>query len=359
MRLHLLAGLCLFAYQTHATVTTSVDSNNDFVVLFNKTGGANPSVDEVLSQIGLSSAHPSITHVFNNSQFSGFVGNLNDSHVSSLNSLDAVSHVEASQYIAPRATEIQGSSPWGLERVSQLSTVSGDTTQLAFKYTYDSATDLGEGVDVYVVDTGVNTAHVVFTGRAKMIYSIDGTDDLSASADQDGHGTHVAGTCCGEIVGAAPRTNIFGVKVLGSDGSGSSTDTVKGIDYVIQYHDSRKNNTDFVASIASMSWGLSGISTAVETAIPGALNAGIHISVAAGNSNTDACTSTPSSTGGSGGNSIAVGSVGTTDVRSSFSNYGSCVDVYAPGEGVISSYINSTTAIKTLSGTSMSTPRKS
>jgi cerevisin len=348
----IVALACTIATKALAT------SSSDYIVLLDKDASGASQLDSILAQANLHPSSSVITHIFNNSAFSGFIGTLDSSHVTTFNDMVQVKSVEKSQPVNFHATAVQGKAPWGLERISQVGKVSGDISQLDFKYTYDPASNLGRGVDVYVVDTGINTAHEAFGGRAKMVYSINGASDLTAAADQDGHGTHVSGTCCGAGYGAASGTNLYGVKVLGANGSGSSSDTIKGIDYVVQAHDNNKNNPGFIASIASMSWGLGGRSTAVEQAITSATEAGIHVVVAAGNDAGDACSSSPSAMGGTGGTAISVGSVSSTDTVSTFSNTGNCVDLFAPGENVISSYIPGTTDSKTLSGTSMSTPRK-
>lgn len=225
----------------------------------------------------------------------------------------------------------------------------------AMDYTYSFAnSDLGRGADVYIVDTGVYTQHNVFSGRATMAWSFDG--DLN---DHDGHGTHVAGTAAGNVLGVASNANILGVKALDADGSGWSSNVVAGIDFVVQSHDARRksgNATSFLGSVMSMSLASGSPVSAIESAISAAVDAGVHVVVAAGNGDTDACSSSPSSSGGTQGPAITVGSVGQSAQRSSFSNYGDCVDVYAPGENVISAWTGGANMVNMLSGTSMATP---
>lgn len=220
-------------------------------------------------------------------------------------------------------------------------------------YTYNFVnSDLGKGSDVYIVDTGLYEDHVVFGGRAKQIWSFDKSNEIT-----DGHGTHVAGTAAGETLGVASKANIFGVRTLAGDGSeGWSSNVVAGIDYVLQQHDARKSNADFKGSVLSMSLASSGKVDAIDQALDAAIQAGVHVVVAAGNAGTDACAGSPASAGGTHGPAIVVGSVGITGDMSSFSNHGECVDVYAPGEDIISAWIGAPDVVNVLSGTSMATP---
>ncbi|KAI9809019.1 MAG: hypothetical protein M1825_002308 [Sarcosagium campestre] len=333
----------------------------EYVVLFDPDQPAPPEVAQILGRIGLHADHPDITRVFRNSAFQGFAGRMKNHCIDALNGMAEVKYVEKSVQIKKISSEVRTNAPWGLQRISQQGQVRGDVSKMDFTYTYDAQGKLGKGVDIYVVDTGVNTDHLAFEGRAKMGFSFEGKSDLNAGSDQDGHGTHVAGTAAGDLFGVASGANIVGVKVLGADGSGLSSDTIKGLDYIIQRHEQRIKDSDHVGSIASMSWGLDTRSQAVEHAINAAVDAGIHVSVAAGNSGQDACLTSPSSSGGRGadgrgGKAISVGSISSQDTVSSFSNTGSCVDVFAPGEDVVSSWINGDNTVNSLSGTSMACP---
>lgn len=175
-------------------------------------------------------------------------------------------------------------------------------------------------------------------------------------ADLDGHGTHVSGTAAGDILGIASNANVFGVKALDAQGGGWSSNVVAGIDQVIANHDNRRRNTDFLGSVMSMSLSSGSPVQAITAAINAAIQAGVHTCVAAGNDGEDACETSPASSGGTQGPAITVGSVGMAGMRSTFSNYGRCVDVYAPGEDIISSWIGSPNMINSLTGTSMATP---
>ncbi|KAK1069359.1 hypothetical protein LTR74_004925 [Friedmanniomyces endolithicus] len=244
--------------------------------------------------------------------------------------------------------------PWGLQRISTASTVSGSAKAMDYTYSYAS-NGLGQGADIYIVDTGVYTEHNAFGGRAIMVWSHN-----NDTTDSDGHGTHVAGTAAGEVLGVASNANILSIKALDSGGGGWSSNVIAGIDYIIQSHDARKsstsNDTHFVGSVISMSLASSGPVQAINLAIQAAIHAGIHTVVAAGNDDADACKSSPASSGGLRGGAITVGSIGMNSKVSSFSNYGDCVDVYAPGEDVISAWIGGKDMVNSLSGTSMATP---
>ncbi|KAH7076748.1 peptidase S8/S53 domain-containing protein [Paraphoma chrysanthemicola] len=240
--------------------------------------------------------------------------------------------------------------PWGLQRISNDAGASGSPQGQNFVYSFDDES-LGAGVDIYVIDTGVRTSHAVFTGRATQGFTATGS-----AVDGDGHGTHVAGTAGGAKFGVAQGANIIAVKVLGDDGSGSSSDTIQGMDWVLTNHQKRKSQPGFVGSIMSMSWGLQGTAQSVDEVIAAASEAGIHVSVAAGNDGVDACGSTPAHLGGANSNVVTVGSVNIQNSVSSFSNIGKCVDIYAPGEQILSAWSTGDTIINFLSGTSMACP---
>ena len=334
---------------TSSAPSSHQTGGEEYVVIFNNSSPTPPPVAEVLSRIELTPDHSDVKYTFNNSAFRGFVANMKSHCIDALNNMTDVTHVEKSVSIASFAITRSGS-PWGLQRVSSSSTVSGDDKSLDFAYSFNDA-KLGQGVDIYVVDTGVRTTHAVFGGRAKQGFSFE-TD----TSDGDGHGTHVAGTAAGAVFGVASGANIWAVKVLGSDGSGASSDTIAGMNWVVQNHEARKSQPGFVGSIMSMSWGLTGTSSAIDAAIKAALSAGIHVSVAAGNSGKDACSFSPSDNGGGNSDAVSVGSIGINNAVSSFSNTGKCVDIYAPGENVLSAWKDSDTTIQCLSGTSMATP---
>jgi len=246
--------------------------------------------------------------------------------------------------------EEKTNAPWGLQRISSDAGASGNPQSDDFTYAFNNS-QLGAGVDIYVLDTGVRTTHAVFTGRGTQGFTATGSE-----VDGDGHGTHCAGTASGAKFGVAQGANLIAVKVLGDDGSGSSADTIAGMDFVLQNHKKRKAEPGFVGSIMSMSWGLQGTANAVDEVITAASDAGIHVSVAAGNDGIDACGSTPAHLGGANSNVVTVGSVNINNKVSTFSNIGKCVDIYAPGEQILSSWSTGDNIINFLSGTSMACP---
>ncbi|EMD94164.1 hypothetical protein COCC4DRAFT_190583 [Bipolaris maydis ATCC 48331] len=272
-----------------------------------------------------------------------------DDHAAIFKSMAEINVVEEKAQVKSFVEQRDGS-PWGLERISSAQGPSGSPQGQDFTYSFNDST-LGAGVDIYVIDTGVRTSHAVFTGRASQGFTATGS-----FVDGDGHGTHCAGTAGGAKFGVAQGANIIEVKVLGDDGSGASSDTIRGMDWVVARHNKRKTEPGFVGSIMSMSWGLQGFASSVDEVIAGASDAGIHVSVAAGNDGQDACGSTPAHLGGANSNVVTVGSININNEISSFSNNGRCVDIYAPGEQILSSWSTGDNVINFLSGTSMACP---
>ena len=223
---------------------------------------------------------------------------------------------------------------WGLDRIDQRA--------LPLNNSF-TASAYGAGVDVYVVDTGVSTSHTDFSGRLRSGFSA--INDGRGSNDCNGHGTHVAGTAAGTTYGVAKAASIIPVRVLDCAGSGSNTGVIAGLDWIIA------NHTAGVPAVANMSLG-GGASFALDTAVQNAINDGVIMAVAAGNSNANACNYSPARAA----NAITVGATERTDVRASYSNFGSCIDIFAPGTSITSAWINSATAINTISGTSMASP---
>lgn len=353
--------------------SSHTSGGHEYIVILSKKAGTRRDAHAaaVLSQLDLSPSHPDVRLLFNNSAFHGFAASMKSHCVNLLHSMDDVAHVEKSVAISAHrsipvsqqqkrdAPSTRKQATWGLQRISSSASVVGDPSALTYTYsTAASPQGLGAGVDIYVVDSGIYVQHAVFNGRARMGWSFQAN-----ATDGDGHGTHVSGTAAGETVGVASAANVIGVKVLGSNGSGSTADTIAGMDYVVSQHDRRKAEgagSGFVGSVMSMSWGLTSTSSAISSAIAAAADAGIHVSVAAGNDGADACNYSPANSGGSANPAVVtVGSVNIENSISSFSNTGACVDLYAPGEDVVSSWIDSPTTINWLSGTSMACPHVS
>lgn len=222
---------------------------------------------------------------------------------------------------------------WGLDRIDQPSKALNN--QYSYRYT-------GANVYAFIIDTGILTGHSEFGSRRVSGYSA--FNDSVVDSDCNGHGTHVAGTVGGETYGVAKGVTLVPVRVLGCNGSGSLSGVVSGVDWVAGQMSKRP-------AVANMSLG-SGLSSSVNAAVAGAVAAGVTVVVAAGNSNADACGFSPASER----SAITVGSTTSADARSSFSNFGSCVDIFAPGSSITSAWWTSTTATNTISGTSMAAP---
>lgn len=271
----------------------------------------------------------------------GFAGNFDSTTLETLRSSPDVEYVEEDGVAHTTTAVTQTNAPWGLARLSSNSRLSGSDSALTFSYTYDSSA--GGGVDIYVVDTGVLTTHTTFGGRARWGATFGGY----ANADGNGHGTHCAGTIAGGQYGVSKSANIIAVKVLSDGGSGAWTDIISGLNWVGQQAASSGR-----PSVVSMSLG-GGAIQSVDDAVNALANQGVHVVVAAGNSNTDAGSTSPARAAGA----ITVGATTFADARASFSNYGAVVAIWAPGQNVISSWIGSSnTATNSISGTSMATP---
>jgi cerevisin len=257
--------------------------------------------------------------------------------------------VESKETVEECDPETEKNSPWGLARISHRKTLNFGTFN---KYLYSD--DGGEGVDAYVIDTGTNTEHVDFEGRAKWGYTAPAGDP---DKDGNGHGTHCSGTIAGKKYGVAKKANVYAVKVLRSNGSGSMSDVIKGVDWASKSHqDQVKLAKDgkrkgFKGSVANMSLG-GGKTTLLDKAVDAAVANGIHFAVAAGNDNADACNYSPAAAK----NAVTVGASTIDDSRAYFSNYGKCTDIFAPGLNIQSTWIGSKYAINTISGTSMASP---
>ncbi|HZF87624.1 S8 family peptidase [Streptomyces sp.] len=222
---------------------------------------------------------------------------------------------------------------WGLDRVDQRA------LPLNNSYTYpDSA---GQGVTAYVIDTGVRISHSDFGGRALNGY--DAIDNDNVAQDGHGHGTHVAGTVAGNAYGVAKKAKIVGVRVLNNSGSGTTAQVVAGIDWVAR--------NAVKPAVANMSLG-GGADTALDTAVRNAIASGVTFAVAAGNENTNASTRSPARVT----EAITVGATTSSDARASYSNYGTVLDLFAPGSSITSAWNSGDTATNTISGTSMATP---
>ncbi|HEY0730465.1 MAG TPA: S8 family peptidase [Pyrinomonadaceae bacterium] len=333
-----LAGLCATVLFTSPVRSQKKDKirksshkvENNYIVVLN---------DAVVGEHGRFSIAPyvadelalthkgKIKHVYQNA-LNGFAVEMSPEDAERLSEDFRVAYVEEDGVVSLDAT--QSNPPWGLDRIDQRN------RPLNAIYTFNWT---GAGVFAYVIDTGIRTTHTQFGTRAANVFDAFGGN----GQDCNGHGTHVAGTIGGSTYGVAKSVNLRGVRVLNCSGSGTNSGVIAGVDFV------RLNRQN--PAVANMSLG-GGASSALDTAVNNLSNSGVAIAVAAGNSNTNACNSSPARAA----NAITVGSTTTTDARSSFSNFGSCLDIFAPGSGILSAYSTSNTATATLSGTSMASP---
>jgi subtilisin family serine protease len=257
----------------------------------------------------------------------GFSAKMSAAQAARLAADRSVAYVEQDRVIRLDAT--QTNATWGLDRIDQRN------RPLSGTYTYSRT---AANVRAYIIDTGIQTSHSQFGGRASWGTNTSGDGNNS---DCNGHGTHVAGTVGGSVHGVAKAVRLVAVKVLRCSGSGTTTGVVSGINWV---------RTNAVRpAVANMSLG-GGASSSIDNAVANASNAGITFAVAAGNSSANACNSSPARAP----SAITVGASTSGDARASFSNFGSCVDIFAPGQSITSAWNNGGT--RTISGTSMASP---
>ncbi|MBG9387369.1 S8 family serine peptidase [Caenimonas sp. DR4.4] len=260
----------------------------------------------------------------------GFSASMSDAAVQDLRYNPNVAYIEQDQAISLAAVETPAT--WGLDRIDQAD------RPLDTIYHY---TRTGAGVYAFIIDTGIRSTHSEFSGR--MLAGFDAVQDGNGTNDCDGHGTHVSGTVGGTTWGVAKAVTLIPVRVLDCSGSGTWSGVIAGIDWVA--------NSPLRPAVANMSLG-GGFSASVNAAVANAVAKGVVMVVAAGNENTNACKSSPASEP----TAITVGATTSTDARASYSNYGTCVDIFAPGSGITSSWNTSDSATNTISGTSMATP---
>lgn len=271
------------------------------------------------------------------SAIKGFAAQLPEAAVNALRNNPNVEYVEQDQavslneaVISPPA--VQSGATWGLDRIDERAlTLNG-----SYRYEYTAA-----GVYAFIIDTGILSTHAEFGGR--VVAGFDAVSGGSLASDCNGHGTHVAGTVGGSNYGVAKAVTLVPVRVLDCAGSGSYSGVIAGVDFVA--------NSSLRPAVANMSLG-GGKSTTVNSAVAGAVSKGVTMVVAAGNSNVSACNASPASEP----TAITVGATTNTDARASYSNYGSCVDIFAPGSNITSAWHTGNTVLNTISGTSMASP---
>jgi len=296
-----------------------------YIVVFNNDVSDAPGLARRLVQ-----ANGGTLHYTYGRAVKGFAATLPAPAVTALENNPQVSYVEQDMVVTATATQTSPPS-WGLDRADQRD------LPLNSAYSY---TPTGAGVNAYIVDTGIRTSHGDFGGRAVSGY--DAVDGGTAD-DCNGHGTHVAGTVGGTAYGIAKGVRLVAVRVLDCSGSGTTSGVIAGVDWVTANHAK--------PAVANMSLG-GGVSSTLDTAVRNSIAAGVTYAVAGGNSNQDACYSSPSRVA----EAITVGATTSSDARASYSNYGSCLDLFAPGSGITSAWYTGDAASNTISGTSMATP---
>lgn len=272
----------------------------------------------------------SVDDVFT-SAIRGFSAEMTEQQALALSQDDRVLFVEEDSYTYP--TGVQSSSDWGLDRIDQRELPLNG----AFMYSHT-----GAGVSVYVVDSGIRPTHEDFGGRASIAF--DALTDGQNGMDCTGHGTHVAGTIGSSTYGVAKNANLYGVRVLPCSGPGLVSRMIAGINWVTSYHNS--------PAVMNISITVTNISQSLNNAIENAVNSGITVVTSAGNYGADACNYSPAATP----SAIVVGAIGDNDVRMPYSNYGSCVDIFAPGNAIRSLSHQNDSGTRVMSGTSMAAP---
>ena len=312
---------------TRTTGAAQAKVENSYIVTF--TNDVNP--DAVAKELSVK-LKGKTKHVYK-SALKGAAFEITAADAAALASDARVTRVEQDQVMSIDAT--QTGATWGLDRVDQ------HPLPLDGSYTYNND---GTGVTVYIIDTGIRFDHVDFGGRA-----VTGVDEVTTggnAADCNGHGTHVSGTVGGSTYGIAKNVRLVAVRVLNCQGSGTTSGVIAGIDWVTSDHNAKGGSAS-----ANMSLG-GGFSSTLNQAVANSVAAGVVYAVAAGNSTADACSSSPSSEA----SAITVAASQSNDAFASFSNFGTCVDIIAPGVNITSDWYTTATATNTISGTSMATP---
>jgi len=302
----------------------------EYIVVF-ANGVAGAIIDSAASRVAQAGGDNRVTYRY--SVIPGFAARLNDAALDGLRRNPSVAYIEENQRV--RLNTTFPSPADGTDRADQ---------RLGRDGMYNDHGRTGAGVHAYVLDTGINTQHTEFTGR--MGGGFTAIADGRGIEDCHGHGSHVSSTVAGTVYGMAKQATIHPVRVLDCFGSGSWAGVVAGVDFV--RNDCPKRNAPCVAN---MSLG-GGATAAVNQAVANAVSSGVTFVVAAGNENTDACTRSPASEP----KAITVAAMDDADTRATFSNWGACVDIFAPGVSILGASIGSATTVRSLNGTSMASP---
>jgi PKD repeat protein len=305
---------------------------NRYIVVFEdwavKSAEGESRVDAAVEEFGIVYGGK-IDRVFRHA-VSGYSVEMSEKQVELMSRDPRVKYIEEDGIMYASAT--QTNATWGLDRIDQRD------LPLNGSYTYNAD---GSGVRAYIIDTGIRASHNDFGGRVTSGYTA--ISDGNGTDDCNGHGTHVAGTTGGSVYGVAKNVTLVPVRVLNCQGSGTTSGVIAGVDWVTANH--------VKPAVANMSLGGSASST-LDTAVNNSINAGVIYAVAAGNSTADACNYSPARVA----NAITVGATTSSDARASYSNFGNCLDIFAPGSSITSAWYTSNTATNTISGTSMASP---
>lgn len=311
-----------------ASVSTAGDVIPDRYIIEFKPGVADPAG---LAR-GLTAAAAGTLHYTYDAALSGFTATIPAPALDGLRRNPNILSIEADQYAWAFGSGSGSAASWGLDRVDQRA------LPMDGVYTWDAS---GAGVTVYVIDSGIRTTHVEFGGRASI--GADFVGDGQNGNDCSGHGTHVAGTVGGATYGVAKDVSIVAVRVLDCNGNGTFGGVIAGVDWVTEHR--------AASAVANMSLG-GGRSNSLDRAVRNSVNAGVTYVVAAGNENYDACKLSPSRVN----QALTVGATTSTDARAAYSNWGDCVDLFAPGSSIISAINASDNATASGTGTSMAAP---
>ena len=306
-------------------------SRGEYVVVLDDAGLNKRQPDTVINF--LARGHQATVKYRYRNAFRGFAAEMSRAQALRLSKNPAVSFVQQNQAVEP--ADVQSNPPsWGLNRIDQRD------LPLDSSYRYDTT---ASNVRAYIIDSGIRTTHADFGGRA--VWGINTTGD-GIDTDCYGHGTHVAGTVGGAQHGVAKDVTLVAVKVLNCTGTGSFAGVAAGIDWVTGQHQPGQ------PAVANISLGSAGSDSATETAVRNSIADGVVYAIASGNSGSNACNFTPARVA----EAITVNATTTTDTRASFSNFGTCTDLFAPGQGITSAWSTGNTATNTISGTSMAAP---
>jgi subtilisin family serine protease len=331
--------VCLAAVAPSAAGQVRAAGNpvaGSYIVVFKagavRAEGAGPSQRPVVAAAAreLAQAHGGrVTFVYQHA-LKGFAVRLAPGRADALARDPRVAYVEPDRTV--HAVVSQTPATWGLDRIDQRDLPLNNT------YNYNQT---GQGVNAYIIDTGIRATHQQFAGRVGN--GADFVGDGNGTNDCNGHGTHVAGTTGGTTYGVAKQVTLHAVRVLDCNGSGATSGVIAGVDWVTANHGS--------PAVANMSLGGSA-SSSLDAAVSNSIGSGVSYAIAAGNSNANACNYSPARVAAAN----TVGSTTSADARSSFSNYGTCLDIFAPGSSITSAWNTSDSATNTISGTSMATP---